>query len=87
MKINSSIFNLLIQTENLTAAKEKIGQLKSLIPMCSYCEKIRKNGDIWISLKQYTLESNKNITHGACPECAQKILNDLDQAVSVKKIV
>jgi hypothetical protein len=42
-----------------------------LIPICSFCKKIRENND-WISLEEYVgNHSEAMLSHGLCPECKE----------------
>ena len=44
---------------------------KSLLPICSYCKKIRNKQDQWQPLEIFFLENfNIRFTHGICPGCA-----------------
>jgi DNA-binding response OmpR family regulator len=58
----------------------EIHQLKDLIPICSYCRKIRTDDDkYWQSVEAYIGEhTGSNFTHGMCPECAKIWLADLE---------
>ena len=50
-------------------------QLKGLLPICSYCKRIRGNGRQWEQLEDYITEhSEAEFSHGVCPECREKIL-------------
>ncbi len=47
------------------------GDDKTLLPICSYCKKIRNKQDQWQPLEVYFLENfNIRFTHGICPLCA-----------------
>ena len=61
----------------LTFATE-IRQLKDLIPICSYCRKIRNDENYWQMVETYIGEqTGSNFTHGICPECHSKLLEEL----------
>jgi PAS domain S-box-containing protein len=63
--------------EELRKAKEaaeealsQIKQLRGLLPICSYCKKIRRDDDAWQQLEHYITEhSGAEFSHGVCPEC------------------
>lgn len=47
-------------------------QLESMIPLCSYCKKIRDDAEAWHRLEVYLEKHFKaSFSHGICPECAQ----------------
>jgi len=60
-----------------TLAQVKL--LEGIIPICSYCHKIRDDKDVWNQLEQYiTTHSEALFSHGICPECLteqKKLLN------------
>jgi PAS domain S-box-containing protein len=68
--------------EELRKAKEaaeealrQIKQLRGLLPICSYCKKIRREDDAWEQLEHYiTDHSEAEFSHGVCPECYVKHL-------------
>lgn len=51
---------------------------KGMLPICSYCKKIRDENDNWIQLEKYLLD-NYNIlfTHSICSECIRKYYPDI----------
>lgn len=50
-----------------------------LVPMCSYCKKIRDNNGDWVQLETYiAARSNAQFSHGICEECADKHFPDID---------
>jgi len=61
----------------LERAMNKIKQLESIIPICSYCNKIRDddNSD-WISLEDYiSSKTDSSLSHGICNECLKDQLH------------
>ena len=52
---------------------QQIRELKTIIPICSYCKKIRNDDDYWQRLENFLeLNLNKDISHSICPECYDK---------------
>jgi hypothetical protein len=52
--------------------------LEGLLPICSYCKKIRDQSDEWQPMEKYIMErSEAKFTHGICPECLQKHFGDI----------
>lgn len=57
----------------LQDALSKIKTLQGIIPICSYCKKIRDDKGNWDQLESYiSHHSDAKFSHGACPECYQK---------------
>ena len=63
--------------EELRRARAEINVLEGLLPICAQCKKIRDAGGSWTRIESYiTTHSNAQFTHGYCPDCARKALED-----------
>jgi phosphoserine phosphatase RsbU/P len=63
----------------LEAALLNVKQLSGLLPICSYCKRIRTDEDYWQQVDSYVSEhSDARFTHGICPPCYEKVLAELD---------
>lgn len=52
--------------------------LKGLLPICAWCKKIRDDSGYWQQLEAYLKDhSEAELSHGICPECAQKLAASL----------
>ncbi len=59
----------------LEEALAKVKQLQGLIPICSYCKKIRDDRNYWRQVESYLSEhSEAQFSHGICPDCFAKLL-------------
>ena len=59
----------------LEDALAHVKQLQRLLPICSYCKKIRDDQDYWHSVDQYIAkETNVRFSHGICPTCYDEII-------------
>jgi hypothetical protein len=70
-----SLFVIIIdRTARQTHALSKeVNILSGLLPICSYCKKIRDESDQWHPIERYIAQrSDASFTHGICPECAEK---------------
>ena len=70
------------------AALSRVKQLSGLLPICSYCKKIRKDGSYWEQLESYISEhSEAHFSHGICPGCYDKVVRtmfgDSDQKTTI----
>lgn len=65
--------------------EHEIKTLKGIIPICSYCKKIRDDKESWQQLEQYISDhSEAHFSHGICPSClddVKKRFNDLKQNI------
>jgi DNA-binding response OmpR family regulator len=54
----------------LEHAIEHVKQLQGILPICSYCKKIRADQDYWQTVENYVVEhSDAQFSHGICPDC------------------
>jgi PAS domain-containing protein len=54
-------------------------ELKAMVPICSYCKKIRNDQQYWQKLEAYfKTHLDVDFTHGICPECADKLERDIE---------
>ena len=59
-----------IDVTELQKALAQIKNLSGLLPICSFCKKIRDDQGHWEVLERYIHEhSEANFSHGLCPEC------------------
>lgn len=59
-----------VQAELRLSLENQIKQLRGIIPICSYCKKIRNDEQVWQRLEQYISEhSDAMFSHGICPTC------------------
>ena len=66
---------------DLEEALGRVKQLQGLLPICSYCKKVRKDGDYWQQVETYVAEhSEARFSHGICPACWEaEVKPQLDQ--------
>lgn len=63
----------------LNATIEEIKTLQGIIPICAYCKNIRNDGGQWDKLEKYIHNhSNAQFSHGICPDCYEKQMEELD---------
>ena len=61
------------RVEKLQDALSQIHTLRRLLPICSYCKRIRDDHDYWEQLDAYlSKHSDLEFTHGICPACYEK---------------
>ena len=57
----------------LQAALAEVKTLRDILPICSYCRRIRDDEDYWHSVETYlSRHTGTRFSHGICPECMQK---------------
>ena len=56
----------------------QLHQLKSLLPICMFCNKIHDENDRWERIDLYIYKrTGTNFSHGMCPECAKKYTSNM----------
>jgi phosphoserine phosphatase RsbU/P len=64
---------------DLQTALAKVKQLRGLLPICSYCKRIRGDDQYWQQLEGYIAEhSDAQFSHGICPTCYAAVSAELD---------
>lgn len=64
--------------DSLQAALDEINVLQGVIPICSYCHKIRDDEGIWDKLETYLAKhSDAKFSHGICPDCVDLARKDM----------
>ena len=73
----------LLVADRIIQFTSEIKRLKTLLPICMYCKKIRDDGNYWQQIESYIREATgSNFSHGICPDCYTKIVEpDLNRAL------
>lgn len=59
--------------QQLRQALEEVKNLSGLLPICSYCKKIRNDDGYWQKVEQYlSAHSKAQFSHSICPDCLEK---------------
>jgi CheY-like chemotaxis protein len=63
------------RVRELEKALASVKQLQGLLPICSYCKKIRDDHNYWRQLEEYiSAHSPTQFSHSICPDCYQTIV-------------
>ena len=58
---------------DLQKALAEVKTLRGILPICSYCKKIRTEPETWVAIDNYIRRhSEAEFSHGVCPECLRK---------------
>jgi len=70
----------------LEGAMAQIKQLKGLLPICSYCKKIRNDADYWQEVESYiAAHTDTKFNHGICPACLEKHFGEYEVTQEKRK--
>jgi len=80
MNITNPIITRLHDTViNLEKALAEVKTLRGILPICSYCKKIRDDDGYWNQVEVYVRDrSDANFSHGICPDCMKKHYPEYD---------
>jgi hypothetical protein len=65
----------------LQDALAEVNSLREILPICSYCRKIRDDENYWHTVEGYFSEhTTTRFSHGICPSCMEtEIVAQLDE--------
>jgi hypothetical protein len=73
--------SLAARVRELEEAVAQVKRLQWLLPICSYCRKVRDDRNYWQQVETYFLEhSEVRFSHGICPECLERQLAQFQAA-------
>ncbi len=74
------------RVHQLEQALAQVKQLQGLLPICSYCKKIRNDGNYWQQVEEYVSHrTDVQFSHGICPHCFEKELAPQIKALKEEK--
>ncbi len=66
------------RVQQLEQALSEVQQLKGLIPICSYCKKVRDDQNYWQQVESYiSTRSEAEFSHGICPDCLENTVKPM----------
>lgn len=69
------------QVRALRQASKHIKTLQGILPICSFCKKIRNDKGYWDQVEAYVgKHSQAQFSHGVCPECMKIHYPEYDEA-------
>ncbi len=88
--LNNQLTNITreLQRKNreLKEAGENIKKLRGMLPICSYCKKIRDDKGYWDEVETFITEhSEASFSHGICPVCLKKNFPDIADEIIENK--
>jgi CheY-like chemotaxis protein len=61
--------------ERILRYTTQVRQLEELLPICSYCKKIRDDRNYWQQIEGYVSErTGSEFSHSVCPECYNRVV-------------
>jgi len=64
----------------LQEALANVKTLSEMLPICSYCKKVRDDKGYWDQVDSYISKHTDTVfSHSICPECAEKALKEIEE--------
>jgi hypothetical protein len=61
------------KSESLERALSEVKVLRGMLPICSFCKKIRDDSGYWNNIESYiTQHSEADFSHSICPKCVKE---------------
>jgi len=71
---------LAAQVRDLEDALAHVRRLQGLLPICSYCKKVRNEQNYWEQVERYLVtRSDLQLTHSVCPSCMERVMKEIDE--------
>jgi sigma-B regulation protein RsbU (phosphoserine phosphatase) len=71
----SELWTRLRVAERILRYTTQVQQLEELLPICSYCKKIRDDQNYWQQIEGYISErTGSDFSHSVCPDCYTKVI-------------
>ena len=71
----SDLWMRLRVAERILSYTTQVRQLEEMLPICSYCKKIRDDRNYWQQIEGYINErTGSEFSHSICPDCYQRVV-------------
>ncbi len=71
----SELWTRLRVAERILKYTTQVRQLEEMLPICSYCKKIRDDQNYWQQLEGYISErTGSDFSHSVCPDCYKRVV-------------
>lgn len=72
---------LTVRIGELEDALGRIRRLEGMLPICSYCKKVRNEANYWEQVESYiTSHSDLELSHSVCPTCLERVMGDIERS-------
>ena len=80
MRVLSLQERLAERVKELQDALANVKVLHGLLPICSYCKRIRGDDQYWTQVESYIADrSEATFSHGICPPCANELEKEIEE--------
>lgn len=76
-----AIWRRLHVAKRILSVSTEMNRLKSLLPICMFCKKIRDDGDYWHQIEGYIKQhTGTDFSHSVCPDCSHHFTGEAPRA-------
>lgn len=73
-QLRAAVTELQMTNAELTSTRDQVDRLQELLPICSYCKRVRENDGSWRDLQQFvSRRTGVDLTDEVCPDCAGSV--------------
>lgn len=74
------------RVQELEEALVHVKRLQGILPICSYCHKVRSDQNYWQQVEGYISEhSEARFSHAICPECLPKVMEEARRELGISE--
>ena len=83
----SELWMRLRVAERILGYTQQVRQLEQMMPICTYCKKVRDDQNYWQQIESYVSErTGSDFSHSVCPDCYQRVvIPEIEQLKSGSK--
>ena len=71
-ELQKNVADRVVELEN---ALSRVKKLQGLLPICSYCKKVRDDRNYWQQVDSYISKHTEvEFSHGICPDCYDRLV-------------
>ena len=71
----SELWMRLRVAERILGYTQQVRQLEQMMPICTYCKKVRDDQNYWQQIESYVSErTGSDFSHSVCPDCYQRVV-------------
>jgi DNA-binding response OmpR family regulator len=71
-ELRAAVTELQMANAELTSARDHLEALHELVPVCSYCRRVRETDGSWLDLEQFVERRlGVDLSQEVCPDCAE----------------
>ena len=68
------------RVEELEDALSQVNHLQGMLPICSYCKKVRDDQNYWQQVENYISDhADVQFSHGICPGCYERVIREFEE--------